>query len=221
LRIHLIIQKNIASWCVALGLCATAHTSELVRRDLTIAIDGLPTPFDYDIESDGSGSRSGSDSFDKALGLRIYPQWGSSNPGASVGWIAGVGLHFADYNYASYLSYQMVGLDVLAGGSWAFADGWQASLAPTLGYGFGRVSISSSSAFNGLEASGTHLIYGVRGGATYAWTRKWLIGLEVGYLGISSSLKIDDGRTMSIEQDGPTVALSLTWRWNADPARLE
>lgn len=206
---------------VVIVLAASAlPAAEVVRKDLHLACELLPTAFDYEV-GDGAARRTGSDSFKRAVGLRIGPRISAAAPGESLSWVGGVEARIGDYAYSDYGSYRTYGIGMTAGLGWAFADQWLLSLEPVVEVGLARLAFDANPAFAEVRAKGMHLAYGVRLGMSYTVRRTWVFGVEGGVLGVANDLTDDQDRSMSLSQLGPVVALTIAWRWDHTPRPLE
>lgn len=194
--------------------------SEVVRNDLNLAFEMLPTAFDYEV-GDGGSNRSGSDTFKRAVGLRIGPRISAAAPGESLSWVGGVEARIGDYAYSTYGSYRTYGIGMTAGLGWAFADQWLLSLEPVVEVGLARLAFEANPAFAEVRAKGMHLAYGARLGLGYTLRRAWVFGIEGGIMGITNDLTDDQDRSMSLTQLGPVAALTIAWRWDHAPRPLE
>lgn len=204
----------------ALLAAAVLPATEVVCRDLHLAGELLPTEFAYAI-SDGTTTRSGTDRFQRAVGLRLGPRIAVADPGASLAWMGGIEARVGDSTYAGYGSYRTYGVGLTAGLGWACAERWQVSLEPVVGLGLARLACDANPAFAALQARGWHLAYGVRLGLSWTWRRTWVFGIDGGLLVTRSELTDGQERTMTIRQSGPVVALGIAWRWDHRPRALE
>ena len=200
--------------------CATpALGMELVRRDLWIGLEALPTDFDFTLTTP-SGDISGSDSFDRSVGIRLGGRWSFSVPGASGAWVAGADLRYGDATYASDGSYRTTGVGLSFGYDQALSRRWAVYGEPLLELGWAKLDFPSSIAAPAVSADGRHVLYGVRAGVLFAVSPRWLLDGSAGYVAIESDTDADDNSYL-IEQRGLVIGLGLVWRLSGAPARLE
>lgn len=207
------------SFLLVVTCAAPALGMELVRRDLWIGLEALPADFDFTLTTP-SGDISGSDSFDRSVGIRLGGRWSFSAPGASGAWVAGADLRYGDATYANDGSYRTTGVGLSFGYDQALSRRWAVYGEPLLELGWAKLDFPSSIAAPAVSADGRHVLYGVRAGVLFAVSPRWLLDGSAGYVAIESDTNADDNSYL-IEQRGFVIGLGLVWRLSGAPARLE
>ena len=202
-----------------ISFAAPGMGMELVRRDLWLGFEALPTDFDFTLTTP-SGDVTGSDSFDRTVGVRLGGRWSFSSPGAAGAWVAGADLRFADAIYANDGTYRTTGVGLSFGYDYALGRRWTAYGEPVVELGWAKLDFPSSTAAPAVSADGRHILYGVRGGVLFALSPRWLLDGSVGYVAIESDTEADDNSYL-IEQRGFVLGLGIVWRLSGAPARLE
>lgn len=192
---------------------------ELVRRDLGLALEALPVAFDYTL-STPSGDISGSDEFERALGLRLGGRWSFSSPGAKGVAVAGLDLRLGDAVYADNGTYRTAGVGVSLGYARTIGRRWTLYIEPLVEFGWATLDFDATTAAPAISADGTHLVYGARLGGLYALSPRWLIDAQFGWVEIVSDTDADHG-SFQLDQSGLMAGLGVVWRFSAAPARLE
>lgn len=192
--------------------------SELVVRDLRLALGSVPLSFDYDY-SGTSASGSGSDSFDAGLGVEVGGRWSFARPGDSWGLVVGADLLLDAASYDGSDGLATSWLRVNAGAGWAVTDRFTGFAEVGLQYGLSALSLPSTEAASSFSADGTALGYDVRLGGTWLPTRRFGVGGYAGWLISSHDLSGD--ADVTLDQSGWFVGLELVWRFTDAPSRLE
>lgn len=206
--------------CLAtLGACCAAPALEVVRRDLVLALEALPTDFDYTLDSP-LGSDSGSDAFDTVLGLRLGGRWAWSRPGAPGAIQLGADLRVADGDYGGGGVYRTLGVGLSAGYAHVLSRQWTVFGEAIGEYGWATLDLDANGSRESISADGNHLMYGLRAGALFSLSRHWLLTADLGYASIASEVSTGD-RDFTIEQAGLVIGLGVAWRFSDAPARLE
>lgn len=196
-----------------------APAMELVRRDAVLAIEVLPADFDYRLEAPG-GEISGSDEFDRSLGARLGGRWSFSRPGARGALVAGLDLRLGNATYGDHGTYRTVGAGLSLGYAYSLGRRWTMYAEPVVELGWASLDFAASASAPAFSADGRHSLYGVRAGAIYALSPRWLIDASLGYVSIASDTSADE-LDFTIDQHGFSASLGLVWRFSAAPARLE
>ena len=152
---------------LTLAAAGAGNASELVVRDVNFAIELLPSAFDY--TADGNTSRSGSDEFDRAIGIAIGCPYSFAGPGDSHGFLASGELAFSQATYGSIGHLTRYGVRIAGGYGYAFNDAISFSAMAKVGYGMATFDLSANSGFPALSASGTTLTYGPVPGRGAGW----------------------------------------------------
>ena len=192
---------------------------ELVRRDFGLALEALPVAFDYTLSTPG-GDISGSDEFERALGLRLGGRWSFSSPGATGAAMAGLDLRLGDAVYADNGSYRTAGVGLSLGYARNLGRRWTLYIEPLVEFGWATLDFDATTAAPAISADGTHLVYGARLGGLYALSPRWLIDAQFGWVDIVSDTDADRG-SFELDQSGLMAGLGVVWRFSAAPARLE
>lgn len=204
---------------LVLALATNAMGMELVRRDVWFGIEALPTDFDFTLATP-TGDLSGSDAFDRAIGIRLGGRWSFSSPGAAGAWVTGADVRLADATYGSDSTYRTTGLGLSVGYDRTFGRRWTGYGEVVAELGWAELEFPASFAAPAVSASGRHTLYGLRTGALFALSPRWLLDGNVGYVAIESDTDAD-GNAFTIDQRGFVIGVGLVWRWSGAPARLE
>lgn len=197
-----------------------ATAAEPTVRDLTLDIELLPAKFDFELDSD-EVSTTNDDSFDQAYGLAIGGRYGfgwAGSPHTVVGGLQGT---FGSYTYdPSDSSYTTYGLRLTVGYGYALSDDWT-MLGEVLGeFGSAEFEFGSSPAHDGFSADGQYHRVGFEFRVVYEISDSWLANAHLGYLVGTSELS-GGGRDLDIDHSGPLFGLGASYRFGADPKRLE
>jgi hypothetical protein len=205
--------------CLLAACAATAPALEVVRRDVVLAVEALPTDFDFTLDGP-SGSTSGSDAFDTVLGLRLGGRWAWSQPGAAGALQLGIDGRLADAQYGPGGTYRTLGLGLSAGYAHVLSRDWTVFAEAIGEYGRASLDLDANATRAAVSADGSHLMYGLRAGALYALSRRWLLSGDLGYVRITSDTTSGD-RDFTLEQSGLVIGIGVVWRFSDAPARLE
>jgi hypothetical protein len=196
--------------------CAAA---ELVVRDLSASLELLPTGFSYSLKNT-TGTRSGTDAFSSGYGLAIGGRYSLSGPGDTTGFIVGSELTAGNFAYAGGGTMTTYGARLLGGYGWAFTDRWSLAALIDAGGGAANLELTGNDAFSHYAASGLFYSYAARLGVAFAATESLLLGAEVGYRGLSSSLSAG-GTTITLDGTGLCAGAGLSYRFSNSPSTLE
>jgi hypothetical protein len=205
---------------VAVAGLGLAPAAEPTVRDLTLDIELLPARFDFELESD-EVSASNDDSFDQAYGFAIGGRYGygwAGSPHTVVGGVQGtLGLYEYDPSSSSYTTY---GVRLTLGYGYGISDDWTV-LGEVLGeFGIAEFEFGSSAALDGFAAEGGYYRFGFETRVVYEISDRWLANAHLGYL-IGTSDLSGGGREVTIDHSGPLFGLGASYRFGADPKRLE
>ena len=187
-------------------------------RDIGFDIELLPSAFDYTI--DGNTSRSGSDEFDRSIGIVIGCPYSFAGPGDSHGFLAAGELALSQSSYGAIGHLTRYGVRVVGGYGYAFSDSLSFTAMAKLGYGLATFDLSANSAFPALSATGTTLTYGLMLGADYTFSDRFLAGIKVGYLKMADKLS-GTGVDITIDNAGLAFALGFSYRFSNSPRTLQ
>jgi hypothetical protein len=202
---------------LVVGACLPA--AELVVRDVRAGLATRPLGFDFTLATP-TIEASGSDAFAGGIGLEAGGRWSFARPGDAVGAIVGADLLIDGYTYEGGGSLAATALRAAAGGGWAVADRWTATLEAGWLYGPSTLTLPETASAPALEATGTMSGWDVRLGLDAMLTRRIGLGLSLSWLSLSHDLSGDDV-TMTLDQAGYAVGVELRWRFTDAPPRLE
>lgn len=213
-------MKSAAASILVLSLVASwSPAAELVVRNLNLSLELLPTDFDYTLE-DGVTSRTGSDGFERHIGMAVGGGWSFAGPGDSSGLLVGGQLVVAQATYESVGNLTTYGLRAVVGYGWQLTDHWGLSINARGGYRLGTFDITASTGFPASSQTGGGLEYGGTLGLDYAIGDRWLVTADVGWL--SSELSLSGSSIEStLEMSGGMVALGVSYRFSSAPRPLE
>lgn len=201
------------------GCALAAPASELVIRDAFVEIELPPTDFSFTLD-DGTGTRSGKDSFDSAYGLSINGLYSFAGAGDTHGFIVGGELALAQASYDSIGHLTSYALRADGGYGWAYSDLLTFKGLVFVGYGRATLDITGNSAFSAFSATGTQISYGAKLGAVITLSERFLLNLDVGYLLANNELS-GGGVDMTIDNEGLLFGLGVTYRFSASPRPLD
>ena len=208
-------------WLGLLLVPAMTDAAEMLRRDVLVAAEALPTAFDYSIMMP-SGSRAGSDSFARAYGGRLGLRLTAPNPGSLFAWVGGFEGRASQSTYGDSSSYKTYSVGGTVGVAIALSDRVSFTVEPLVELGKSYLDMSDGSgAFEPLQAAGNHFAYGARAEILFGLSRRWWLGLDAGLLREDNSLSAGDDRTFDLKRSGAVVSLVVIWRWDAAPSLLE
>jgi hypothetical protein len=206
-------------WLLLVGCAASSQASELVIRDAFIELELPPRDFSFTLD-DGTGTRSGKDSFESAYGLSINGLYSFAGAGDSHGFIVGGELALAQATYGSIGHLTSYALRADGGYGWALSDRWTIKGLAFVGYGRATLDITGNSAFSAFSASGSQLSYGAKLGAVFTLSERFLLNADVGYLSAANELS-GGGVDMTIDNAGLMIGFGLTYRFSAFPRPLD
>ncbi len=209
------LRGTVLAWIATAG---TLAGSELVVRDATLDLHLLPTAFQYSVR-DYAGSRSGSGSFDLALGAGAGLQYSFAPRASPHAGILGAEVTYGRSVYTD-ATYTLVGGRLLGGYAYAINDWWHLVGLAWGGGGQARFSVAGSPALGSIAASGGYLEYGARIGVVHGLSERWLLSAAVGYCDVASRMD-GAGSRLSIEGRGVVVGLGIAYRFSRASARLE
>lgn len=210
-----------AMTCIALVLCAsvTAQAAEFVVDDATFALESGPRSFRYRIDN-GTSTAEGTGEATSHVGLRAGLLRSFSPRGGEFGPLLGGDLVLRRLDLGSGTTDVRVGLEPTAGFGWAPYDRWQVLLVGVVGLGIERYARAAGDGFAEATASGRWATYGLRLRAQYALNRQWWLGGETAWTDAPGSLS-GDGLDLGVRPSGLGFALTLIYRIDATPTRLE
>ena len=209
---------EVVGWLVCLT-AGSAHAADLVQRDLLLEVEAEPSEFSWSVDRDGT-TLSGSDEFSRHAALVVGGRYSFASAGSSVGLLVGVDgvLGRADQTGAATL-YWVEGRAAV-GLAWAITRDLSFSALARGGLGLDRFDTPGTESYAGFQASGGHLsvtpevALGWRPGSTWRWS------LHAGWRWSKAAL-VGDHATMTIDQSGPMLGLSLTMLLSDVPPALE
>jgi hypothetical protein len=203
--------------CASCALSLPA--AELAIKDLSLAIDVTGADFDYTLDGE-SGTASGGDAFDSAYALRLGSLWSLAGTGRNRGLVLGGELVLQQYTFPSDGDLLVYGLRAQAGYGIAFNDRLQLLIAPYLGYGLASLDLPATPGYAAFSGDGTTLEYGLRADIHYAFNEQFTLVCGLGY-GLSTTDVSTDAVDISLDHDGFSFGLGLTWRWDVTPPLLD
>lgn len=206
---------------VLLAAGCAANATELVVRNIGLAIETLPTDFSYELKDD-IGTRSGDDAFDSSYGLAIGGAYSFCGPGRSHGVIGSADLTYATYGYASSGSMNDIGARIGGGYGYAFNDRWTFDAMALIAGGMSTFDMPATDAFPEFKSSGIFIGYGADVGAAFTITEHIIAKLSVGYMQTSHALTVsDENIDLTLDTSGFHVLLGVYWKFTTLPWRLE
>ncbi len=200
-----------------LCLSGSALASEVVRRDVLLAVSTAPTAFDYTLSSPGGGF-SGSDTFSYALAPRLGVRWGLVQPGWNIAPVVGADLFYRQAAYAGGGSMTGRGAALTLGAAWAINDSWSSDVEFAASYEQASLQLGGGSGLNG-----TSLMHGydLRLRTLRSLDRTWSAGIEAGWQQSQGNFSASSDRSLELKSSGWTAAVVVVWRLSARPAGLE
>lgn len=208
-----------AAVVLLLAANVTAHSAELVVRNLQVDIEFLPTDFDYEIK-DGTGTRTGSDSLDTGFGLAVGARYSFARTGDAHGFLVGAQLLVAQSSFDGQGELTDYGLRAEGGYGFALNDQWTTNLLLRVGYGWATFDLEDNAIFPALSLSGGGLTYGAALGIDYAINDRWQVNTAVGYLMTNYDLS-GGGVDMTLERSGLSASIGFLYRFSNHPRPLE
>jgi hypothetical protein len=200
---------------------ASCWSAELVMRDFDIALESMPSEFEYTL-SDEAGERDGTDTFDSGYGLAIGGTYSFAGPGSTHGMLAKLDATYATYAYGGSGSMTTYGFRVGGGYGYAISDNWTIAGIVHAGAGLSNLELPGNELFSTFTADGIYLAYGANLVAGYAVTDHIIVKLSAGYLMTTQALSAKETDIdLTIDTTGLTASLGLTWRFSTYPWRLE
>jgi hypothetical protein len=201
------------------ALAGQLSSAELVVRDAHLALELLPSDFEYEMES-GTSSGSSDDSFDRHLGLAAGVLYSFSGPGDSHGILVGGELAAAQAAYGSIGNLTSFTLRGQAGYGWAISDRWQVYGLVELDYGVSTFDITQNSAFTAVSSDGAHFGYGAAGVVQYSFNDLLHLSLKAGWQEVEYDLS-GSGVDLTLTNSGLMVGLGISYRLSNTPRPLE
>ncbi|MBA3683704.1 MAG: outer membrane beta-barrel protein [Planctomycetes bacterium] len=205
-----------------IAACATSQlgAAELVVRDIGLGLQMQPSDFSYTVESP-SVTTSGSDGFDSGYGIVVRGLYSFTGAGDRHGFLAGLGLGYAQYAYDQSGELVTYGIDGGGGYGFAVTDQLHLSAMARLGLGVAHLELPDSGAFPAFSADGASLSYGVEFGIGYQITERLVIGADLGYRQDNYVLAGTHDIDVTLDNTGFVGTLSVCWRLAVTPWRLE
>jgi len=203
---------------IALG-SSMLPAAEFVIYDLGVAVESAPRSFHYQVDN-GTTSREGDDTASSHVGLRVGLAKSFSPRGSSVGPILGGDLVMRRLDLGGGSIDNRLGLEVTPGVGWSPHDRWQILLFGVAGIGLERLSRAAGEGYDAASASGRWTTLGVRLRVQWALKQRWWVGGELGLSDAPGTLA-GDGLDLGLRPRGVGGALTLTYRIDMTPTRLE
>ncbi len=202
-----------------LAAASAAGAAELVIRDIGAEVELPATAFDFTVD-DGSSSRSGSDSFEQAVGISIGGRWSFARTGDSSGPVLGISLAADRAAYPGGGSWFQSEVRGQAGWGWALNDRFAVLAEALLGLGAARLTIDGSGDFPSYSARGGILEPGAQAVLLWSVTDSWVVSGTAGYRYARAHLTGDDA-DVDLTLRGIAVAVGVAWRITDRPFLLE
>ena len=204
---------------VAMSCLSQGSGAELVVRDLIFDVDVLPADFDYSLDN-GVVQRSGSDSFDRYIGIAFGARYSFADTGDTHGFLIGGQVTGAQGSYGSVGHMTDYGFRVDGGYGWAIADSWAVSAVARAGYGWATFDLTTNQQFSSLSLSGSVLSYGAVTALNYTVSERWQLSLQAGYYMSDYDLS-GNGTDVTIERRGFLASIGFLYRLSHRPSPLE
>lgn len=205
--------------CLAGAVGATAGAAELVQRDLTLELVEEPTHFSYTL-TDPTTTRTGSDSFQQNIGLRVGGRYSFAGAGDASSLVVGAAIEVAQASYGSEGHFTQYGLRLHGGYGWAITDHWSIAANLGLGYVAANLDLQASNAFPGVAGSGNGYRYGLVVDGDYSISDTVTVMALVGYEGERVRVH-GSGVNIDLAPAGVVAALGFAYRFSAAPRPVE
>lgn len=209
------------SWLLPLLFAASpAAALELVMRDVHLALETLPTDFDFTYTSAGNSTRSGEDAFDSGFALSGGGRWSLAPRGSRLAGVAALDAVVGNYVYDGS------GINVTTGGrlglglGCALSDRWIILAGASAEYGLATFELPQSAATGAIAVDGDYLGYGANLDGFFAVGERWWLQAGVGWRSLSYQLS-GDGRAIDIDAAGVVFSVGAVFRYGIAPRRLE
>lgn len=204
---------------VPIALVSSGFSAELVVRNLHMDLELLPSDFDYEVD-DGVTKRSGSDSFDSAVGLAVGARYSFASTGDSHGFLVGGQITVAQAAYDSYGHLTDYGIRAEGGYGYAFNDLFTFNFLLRLGYSWATLDLAENDTFSSLSLTGSGLSYGAAVGVDFQLTDRWQLNSAVGYHFTSFDLS-GNNVDATIDRSGFCISIGFLYRLSNQPSPLE
>lgn len=198
-------------------LGGVAASAEVARRDLQLAIEHGDGGFSYSLDTD-LGTFAGEDAFDRVGVVRLGGRLGFGGTGSSLAALVGGDATLTDAPIPGG-GLEGAGLDLTAGATWAFADGWSIDGEGFAGWQQASLALKAGSA--PLDGEGDLLRGGMRLRLMWSPWMRWSIGAEAGWMTWETDMDAGGGRQLALDGSGITGGLVLAWRPSIRPAGIE